>query len=87
MVGFEAAFGCRGLGEQNLKDAPGNPHHALIFTNPDAAFAALLSIACSGAKFGLTGPQKNFGMHVNSRLLLFDLSVILATIVNEGEPS
>ena len=36
VVGFEAAFRRWGLGEQNLEDAPGNPHHALIFAHADA---------------------------------------------------
>jgi hypothetical protein len=36
MVGFEAPFECRGLGKQNLEDAPGNPHHALVFAHPDS---------------------------------------------------
>jgi hypothetical protein len=36
MVGFKAAFRCRGLWEQDLEHPSGNPHHALIFNDPDA---------------------------------------------------
>ena len=36
MVGFEAAFGRRRLWKQDLEDAPGNTHDALVFANPDA---------------------------------------------------
>jgi hypothetical protein len=35
MIGFEAAFGRGGLGEQDLEDAPGNAHHTLIFADTD----------------------------------------------------
>jgi hypothetical protein len=43
MVDFEAAFGRRGLCKQDLKDASGNAHHALILahTNPELDDGAL----------------------------------------------
>jgi hypothetical protein len=36
VIGFEASFRSRGLGQQNLEHAPGNPHHTLIFAHADA---------------------------------------------------
>jgi len=36
MIGFETAFGRRGLWKQYLEDAPGNPHHAFVFADTDA---------------------------------------------------
>jgi hypothetical protein len=33
MVCFEAPFGRRGVWKQDLKDAPGNAHHTLIFAD------------------------------------------------------
>jgi hypothetical protein len=36
MISFEAALGCRGLGQQDLENAPGNPNDAIVFTNLDA---------------------------------------------------
>src|SRR5215472_9940329 len=36
MVGFEASFGRRGLWKQDLENAPGNAHHTLILSHPDA---------------------------------------------------
>jgi len=36
MVGFEAAFRRGGLWKQDLENAPGNAHHALILAYPDA---------------------------------------------------
>jgi hypothetical protein len=35
VVGFEAAFRRGGLWKQDLKDAPGNTHHTLIFAHAD----------------------------------------------------
>jgi hypothetical protein len=36
MIGFDAPFRCWGVWDQDLKDALGNPHHALILAHPDA---------------------------------------------------
>jgi hypothetical protein len=36
MVGFKAAFSGRGRRKQDLENAPGNPHHAIIVAHPDA---------------------------------------------------
>ena len=36
VIGFEASFRRGGLWKQDLEDAPGNTHHALIFTDADA---------------------------------------------------
>ena len=36
MVGFETAFRRGGLRKQDLENAPGNAHHTLIFSHPDA---------------------------------------------------
>jgi hypothetical protein len=36
VVGFEASFRSRGLGQQDLENAPGNPHYTLILAHPDA---------------------------------------------------
>jgi hypothetical protein len=36
MVGFEAAFGRESLREQDLKHAPGNSYHTLVFADTDA---------------------------------------------------
>jgi hypothetical protein len=36
MVGFDAPFRCWGVWDQDLEDALGNPHHALILAHPDA---------------------------------------------------
>jgi|SRR6516165_724243 len=36
MIGFDASFGRRGLWKQDLEHAPGNAHHTLIFSHPDA---------------------------------------------------
>jgi hypothetical protein len=36
VVGFEAPFRRGGLWKQDLEHAPGNTHHALIFTDADA---------------------------------------------------
>jgi hypothetical protein len=36
MVGFEAPFRRAGFRKQDLEDAPGNPHDALIFADADA---------------------------------------------------
>jgi hypothetical protein len=38
VVGFEAAFGRRGVCKQNLENAPGNNHHTLIFADAYAEF-------------------------------------------------
>jgi hypothetical protein len=38
MVGFEAPFRCGSLSKQDLEHATGNPHHTLIFADPDAEF-------------------------------------------------
>jgi hypothetical protein len=35
VVRFKASFRRRSIGEQDLEDAPGNPHHALIFADTD----------------------------------------------------
>ena len=36
VVGFEAPFRRAGFRKQDLEDAPGNPHDALIFADADA---------------------------------------------------
>ena len=36
MIGFDAPFRCWGVWDQDLEDALGNPHHALILAHPDA---------------------------------------------------
>jgi hypothetical protein len=38
MVGFKAAFRRGGLWEQDLEHAPGNVHHAFVFTDADTEF-------------------------------------------------
>jgi hypothetical protein len=34
VVGFETAFRRQGFSKQDLKNAPGNAHHTLVFADP-----------------------------------------------------
>ena len=54
VIGFEAPFRCAGFRKQDLEDAPGNPHDALIFADADAELDQ-----CSGQ--GSTGRQAEIG--------------------------
>jgi len=51
MIGFEAPFRSRGVGEQNLEHAPGNSHGALIFTHADAELDGIPSGVPSGVRW------------------------------------
>ena len=41
VIGFEAPFKRAGFRKQDLEDAPGNPHNALIFADADAELDVL----------------------------------------------
>ena len=64
MIGFDASFGRRGLWKQDLEHAPGNAHHTLIFSHPDAelddrALAIPSGIRRKAKKHSLLGCSTN----------------------------
>ena len=48
MIGFDAPLRCWGVWDQDLEDALGNPHHALILAHPDAELDGVPVVGSTG---------------------------------------
>jgi len=59
MIGFDAPFRCWGVWDQDLENALGNPHHALILAHPDAE---LDGVPVGGSTGASGGRRKNMNL-------------------------